>query len=67
MQAAARRLTQRPELVETWRDSEEILDAIASESKRCGDIVSNLFSFARGSGSRREPIDINLVAKKALF
>jgi two-component system NtrC family sensor kinase len=48
-------------------DSEKILEAIASESARCGEIVSNLLLFARRTGSRMEPTDVNKLVDRALF
>jgi two-component system NtrC family sensor kinase len=44
-----------------------VLDAIASESARCGEIVSNLLLFARRDGSRVEPTDLNKTAERVLF
>ena len=48
-------------------DSEKILEAIASESARCGEIVSNLLLFARRTGSRMEPTDVNKLVDRSLF
>ena len=48
-------------------DSEKILEAIASESARCGEIVSNLLLFARRTGSRMEPTDLNKLVDRSLF
>ncbi len=48
-------------------DTEKILDAIASESSRCGEIVSNLLLFARRTGSRMEPTDVNKLVDRSLF
>jgi two-component system NtrC family sensor kinase len=48
-------------------DTEKILEAIASESARCGEIVSNLLLFARRTGSRMEPTDINKLVDRSLF
>lgn len=45
----------------------EILDAIASESARCGEIVANLLLFARRTGSRFEPTDLNDIVRRSLF
>ena len=45
----------------------EILEAIASESARCGEIVSNLLLFARRTGSRFEPTDVNDIVRRSLF
>ncbi|MCK5799261.1 MAG: hypothetical protein KAI47_18845, partial [Deltaproteobacteria bacterium] len=48
-------------------ESLEILGAIASESARCGDIVTNLLLFARRTGSKQEPTDANEIIEKVLF
>ena len=48
-------------------DTEKILEAIASESARCGEIVSNLLLFARRTGSRMEPTDLNKLVDRSLF
>ena len=48
-------------------DSEKILEAIASESARCGEIVSNLLLFARRTGSRMEPVNVNKLVDRSLF
>ena len=45
-----RRYANRPDQTEESRESLEILEAIASESARCGEIVSNLLLFARRTG-----------------
>lgn len=45
----------------------QILEAIAGESSRCGEIVSNLLLFARKSGSRCEPTDLNELTRRCLF
>jgi two-component system NtrC family sensor kinase len=62
-----RRCTERQPMTEDCRQSLQYLDAIASESTRCGEIVSNLLLFARKTGSRFEPADTNELARKALF
>ncbi|HPC84181.1 MAG TPA: ATP-binding protein [Thermoanaerobaculaceae bacterium] len=49
------------------RENLEILEAIAAESARCGEIVSNLLLFARKSGTRFEPTDLNELARRCLF
>lgn len=49
------------------RDGLEILEAIAGESARCGEIVSNLLLFARRTGSKQEPTDANEIINRALF
>lgn len=48
-------------------ETRQILEGIASESARCGDIVSNLLMFARRSGTRMEPTDVNAVVRRVLF
>jgi two-component system NtrC family sensor kinase len=45
----------------------QILEAIASESARSGEIVSNLLLFARRTGSHLEPTDVNEVMRRSLF
>ncbi|MDF1561928.1 MAG: ATP-binding protein [Deltaproteobacteria bacterium] len=45
----------------------EILDGIASESARCGEIVSNLLTFARQGDTRMEPTEINPVIRRVVF
>ncbi len=49
------------------RESFGILEAIASESARCGEIVSNMLLFARRTGSRMEPTNVNTVIERSLF
>ncbi len=48
-------------------ESRQVLEAIASESHRCGEIVSNLLLFARRTGSRFEPTDVNELVRKVMF
>jgi len=48
-------------------ENRQILDAIASESARCGEIVSNLLLFARRTGSHLEPTNVNDVIRRSLF
>jgi len=62
-----RRLSQQSELSAADRQLKEILEAIAGESSRCGEIVSSLLLFARRTGSRLEPADVNEVVGKVLF
>jgi two-component system NtrC family sensor kinase len=45
----------------------DVLEAIAAESARCGEIVSNLLVFARRTGSRMEPSDVNEIVRRSLF
>jgi len=52
---------------EEWRQTTQTLAAIAEESGRCGEIVSNLLLFARRTGSRFEPVDLNEIARKTTF
>ncbi len=42
------------------------LETIERESKRCGDLVKNLLTFARQAPSHREPNDVNTVVRRAL-
>jgi two-component system NtrC family sensor kinase len=49
------------------RESLGILEAIASESARCGEIVSNMLLFARRTGSRMEPTNVNQIIERSLF
>jgi two-component system NtrC family sensor kinase len=52
---------------EEARENLDILEAIASESARCGEIVSNLLLFARRTGSHMEPSNVNQLIERALF
>jgi two-component system NtrC family sensor kinase len=62
-----RRYAHRPDPTEETRESLGILEAIASESARCGEIVSNLLLFARRTGSRMEPTNVNQLVDRSLF
>ena len=62
-----RRCNEKEPMTDECRANYQYLDAIASESARCGEIVSNLLLFARKTGSRFEPSDANELARKALF
>jgi two-component system NtrC family sensor kinase len=42
------------------------LEVIERESRRCGDIIKNLLTFARQAPRRREPNDINALVERAL-
>ncbi len=42
------------------------LDLIESESRRCGDIVKNLMTFARSTPMNYEPVDLNAVIDRCL-
>ncbi|HHQ47876.1 MAG TPA: HAMP domain-containing protein [Acidobacteria bacterium] len=55
------------ELTEECRQNLEYLESIASEATRCGEIVSQLLSFARRRGGEFGPTDINHVVEKSLF
>jgi two-component system NtrC family sensor kinase len=44
----------------------ENLRVIERESRRCGDIMKNLLTFARQSKPHREPTDINTLVERAL-
>jgi two-component system, NtrC family, sensor kinase len=62
-----RRCAQQPTSTEHCTENRQMLDAIASESHRCGEIVSNLLLFARRTGSRFEPNNVNELVRKVLF
>ena len=62
-----RRYTGRANETEETRESLGILEAIASESARCGEIVSNMLLFARRTGSRMEPTNINQIIERSIF
>ena len=62
-----RRFAARTGPKEEARESLDILEAIASESARCGEIVSNLLLFARRTGSHMEPTNVNQLIDRALF
>ena len=62
-----RRYAHRPDQTEETRESLGILEAIASESARCGEIVSNLLLFARRTGTRMEPTNVNQLVDRSLF
>lgn len=49
-------------------DAENIsmLDLVESESRRCGDIVKNLMTFARPTSMNREPADLNVVIDRCI-
>src|SRR5581483_7355067 len=48
------------------KDIVENLGIIERESKRCGDIMRNLLTFARQAPSHREPNDLNALIGRAL-
>jgi two-component system NtrC family sensor kinase len=43
-----------------------MLDLMESESRRCGDIVKNLMTFARSTAMNREPADLNFVIGRCI-
>ena len=45
----------------------EQLQTIERESKRCGELVKNLLTFARQAPSHREPNDLNTVVDRAVL
>ena len=45
------------------RTSANALDLIASESRRCGDLVKNLLTFSRTSPMNLQPTDLNTVVE----
>lgn len=47
-------------------DAEQCLDLIASESRRCGELVKNLLTFSREAPMNIETTDINVVVDRAL-
>lgn len=55
------------ELTDECRENLEYLESIASEASRCGEIVSQLLSFARRRGGEFSQVDINEIIEKSLF
>jgi len=43
-----------------------MLDLMESESRRCGEIVKNLMTFARPTSMNREPADLNIVIDRCV-
>jgi two-component system NtrC family sensor kinase len=62
-----RRFTERPSTGGDGQETAKYLEAIANESARCGDIVSNLLLFARRASSHFEPTDMNELVNKTTF
>jgi two-component system NtrC family sensor kinase len=62
-----RRFTRNGHLNAKADDSEKILDAIASEAARCGEIVSSLLLFAPRSEPRWDETDMCQVVQRCLF
>ena len=48
------------------KDIRESLDLIATESRRCGDLVKNLLAFSRTTPINLQPTDLNQVIDRAL-
>jgi two-component system, NtrC family, sensor kinase len=51
---------------EKRQEAEECLSLIASESRRCGDLVKNLLTFSRSAPMNAEPTDLNLVIDRCV-
>lgn len=49
-----------------YRETCEALDLIASESRRCGDLVKNLLTFSRTSPMNLQATDLNQVVDRSL-
>jgi len=49
------------------QEARECLDLITSESRRCGELVRNLLTFARQSPMNVQPTDINRVVEQCLL
>ena len=43
-----------------------MLDLVESESRRCGEIVKNLMTFARPTSMNREPVDLNAIIDRCV-
>ena len=52
--------------VESQKENIEMLDLVETESRRCGEIVKNLMTFARATSLSREPADLNLVIDRCI-
>lgn len=52
---------------EDVQDSLQYLNSIASEAARCGEIVSQLLSFARQRGGEFTKVNVNPVVEKSIF
>ena len=48
------------------KDIDDSLDLIASESRRCGDLVKNLLTFSRTTPINLQPTNLNQVIERAL-
>jgi len=56
----------RHEIENKEHEAEECLDLIASESRRCGEIVKNLLTFSRTAPMNIESTDLNTVIDRAV-
>ncbi len=54
-------------MTEKKQDAQQCLDLIASESRRCGELVKNLLSFSRQSPMNIQPTDVNRVIEQCLL
>ena len=62
-----RRWVERGEAAQEKREeTEQCLELIAAESRRCGDLVKNLLTFSRTSSVNIQPSDVNAVIERAL-
>src|SRR5208283_3648915 len=52
--------------IENQKEDIEMLDLVETESRRCGEIVKNLMTFARATSLSREPADLNLVIDRCI-
>ena len=55
-----------PAQLEKKKEVEECLELIASESRRCGDLVKNLLTFSRAAPMNVAPTDLNAVVDRCL-
>lgn len=62
-----RRLRNDPELSDDCKENLEYLESIASEATRCGEIVTQLLSFARKRGGEFSNVNINQVIERSIF
>lgn len=62
-----RRLEAEPQKFLEDPETKKILQSIASEAGRCGEIVSNLLLFARRTSARLEPVPLNNLVERSLF
>jgi len=62
-----RKWTEREDMGESRRaEIRDSLDLIASESRRCGDLVKNLLTFSRATPMNLQPTDLNHVIEQSL-